>query len=139
MNCYEYLSKINKYVCKDSHVRTKHLKVFTIIDNAIEDALASNDEMDIFNKAIRAAALIKLYQPFRDGNNRTGIIVFGNIISEKAYIFDYTCALYDSKVGKLKIPTIFDKNDIVSFPSTWEKYISKYKKPKEINIKQLRC
>jgi fido (protein-threonine AMPylation protein) len=94
--------------------------------------------MDIFNKAIRAAALIKLYQPFRDGNNRTGIIVFGNIISEKAYIFDYACALYDSKVGKLKIPTIFDKNDIVSFPSTWNEYISKHKKQSEINIKQMR-
>ena len=111
MKYYDYLLGINKMVCEDSEVRTNSLEFFPIIEEAIDRALESDDE--IFYRAMKATAVIVLYQPFMDGNHRTGLVVFGNIMNEKGYDFDYNSAL---------------KYDEFSYPEEWGKYLSKRSK-----------
>ncbi|MBR3523373.1 MAG: hypothetical protein IKN87_01650 [Bacilli bacterium] len=124
MNCYDHLFNINKHICHDSKVRTENTIVFKIIEKAINNAKKTNNFSEILNNAMYVAALIKLYQPFMDGNHRTALITFGNILNEKGYDFDYVKALDDMNNGKLNIPTIYEESDIVTFPSEWSEYIS---------------
>jgi fido (protein-threonine AMPylation protein) len=99
MTYYSILKKINTEICNnDSQIRDN--TSINIIDNAIEEAINSQDEETLI-KAMKVAALIKLFQPFYDGNHRTALIIFGNIISQKGYTFDYQTALNDMKNKKL--------------------------------------
>ena len=127
MKYYEYLLNINKLVCKESKVRTANLYIFTIIEKAIDIAFISENDKSLLTNAMRVAALIKLFQPFSDGNHRTALIVFGNILNKKGFYFDYEKALEDMENHKLNIPTIYDENDKVSFPEQWYEYISDQK------------
>ena len=72
---------------------------------------------------MRVASLIKLFQPFYDGNHRTALIVFGNILNEKHFDFDYESALNDMNNGRLNIPTIYEANDEINFPNEWYTYL----------------
>lgn len=128
MKYYDYLSEINKIICEDSEIRTNSLGFFPIIEEAIDRAL--NSDVDILYKAMKAAAVIVLYQPFVDGNHRTGLIVFGNILNQKGYDFDYKSALFDMYNYELNIPTVYSEHDEFSFPEKWNKYISKQEKIK---------
>ena len=129
MKYYDYLSEINKIICEDSEIRTNSLGFFPIIEEAIDRAL--NSDVDILYKAMKAAAVIVLYQPFVDGNHRTGLIVFGNILNQKSYDFDYKSALFDMYNYELNIPTVYSEHDEFSFPEEWNKYISKQEKIKK--------
>ena len=96
----DYLTQINKNICGDE---------FKIRDNSY------------FNLIY----LIKLFQPFSDGNHRTALIVFGDLITNRGFIFDYVGALNDMCNNKLNIPTIYTENDKVGSFNNWYKYISK--------------
>ena len=124
MNYYNYLISINKQVCDESKVRTRNIGYFEIIGKAIDDALQTNNQMKVFNSAMHVASLIKLFQPFYDGNHRTALIAFGDILNAKHYDFDYERALDDMNNGVLNIPTIYEERDVVIFPSEWYAYIS---------------
>lgn len=124
MKYYEYLSKINKIVCEDSDIISNNLQFFSILDDAIDDARKSSDD-ELFYNAMRATSLIILFQPFLDGNHRTGVVVFGNILNERGFDFDYNSALIDLDNGQLDFPVIYDKDDYFSYPDSWQKYISK--------------
>ncbi len=123
MNYYNYLININKQVCNESKVRTKNIGYFEIIGKAIDDALQAENQTALFNSAMHVASLIKLFQPFYDGNHRTALIVFGDILNEKQCNFDYERALDDMNNGRLTIPTIYEESDIVTFPSEWYAYL----------------
>ena len=126
MKYSDYLLGINKMVCEDSEVRTNSLEFFPIIEEAIDRALESDDE--IFYRAMKATAVIVLYQPFMDGNHRTGLVVFGNIMNEKGYDFDYNSALIDMHNHELNVPIIYTEYDEFSYPEEWGKYLSKRSK-----------
>ena len=66
-------------------------KSLKVISNAINIALydSKNDRESILQSSMQVAALIKLLQPFDDGNHRTGLIVFGWLIQLKGYSFDF--------------------------------------------------
>ena len=69
----------------------------------------------IIEKAIYAAALIKLYQPFFDGNNRTALVVLKDILNKKGIYFDYEHAAKDMEEHSLTIPTIYKSNTNIEF------------------------
>lgn len=128
MTYYSILKKINNEICNnDSQIRDN--TSINIINNAIEEAINSQDEETLI-KAMKVAALIKLFQPFYDGNHRTALIIFGNIISQKGYTFDYQTALNDMKNKKLNIPTIYSENDKIGNFDKWLNYIQKENKIK---------
>ena len=77
---------------------------------------------------MKATAVIVLYQPFMDGNHRTGLVVFGNIMNEKGYDFDYNSALIDMHNHELNVPIIYTEYDEFSYPEEWGKYLSKRSK-----------
>ena len=83
------------------------------------------EDDNILNSAMKVCALIKLYQPFYDGNHRTALIVFGDLITSKGYTFDYVSALNDMGNKKLNIPTIYSEEDSIGNYDKWFKYISK--------------
>ena len=124
MNYCDFLLNINKLFCDEAKIRTKKMEVFVVIGKAIDDALSTDNYEDLLNLAMRAAALIKMFQPFMDGNHRTALAVFGKILNEKGYSFDYDRALQDMSKGKLNLPTLYDETDSVTFPSKWVDYIS---------------
>ena len=115
----QYLCNINQRVCKNSKLRDK--TYLETISNFITTALNEND--NIIQNAIKVAALIKLYQPFENGNHRTGLIVFSDILTQKGYTFDINQALQDMQNHKLNIPTIYEETDSIS-----DSYIERYNK-----------
>lgn len=125
MNYISYLIELNKSICNDSQIRD--YKSLELINNAIDVAFRENDEYLILDYSMQVAALIKLFQPFYDGNHRTALIVFGDLISKKGYTFDYTSALNDMLNKKLNIPTIYSETDRVGKYNQWFKYINKKK------------
>ena len=127
MDCFEYLFNINKHICKDAKLRTQNPNCFIAIEQEMNKVLNMDKYSEILDCAMRVAALIKLYQPFEDGNHRTALITFGNILTEKGYVFDYVKALDDMNNKKLNIPTIYDESDKIFIPSNWVDYISKQK------------
>lgn len=124
----KYICDINQKVCNDSKIRNE--KYLDIINNYIIHAL--NEQNDIIQNAIKVAALIKLYQPFEDGNHRTALIIFSDILTQKGYIFNIKQALIDMKNHKLNIPTIYSEEETVSnsYISRYDQYI--LEKPKAL-------
>ena len=122
MDYIKYLLRINSAFCKDSKIRTTNTNYLNIIEDAYNDAIVSDDYETVFNKAIYVAALIKLYQPFYDGNNRTALAVYNDIITKKGYYFNYDQAANDMKNKKLIIPTIYEVDDKISNVSNWKFY-----------------
>ena len=128
MTYYEKLYKINQLVCKDeAKLRTQDFQHLAVIDQAINEALNETDYKRILHKATKVASLIKLYQPFVDGNNRTGLIAFNIIITKKGIAFNLKEAFKDLKNNNFSIPTIYDSNDLVFIPKSWLKYLKKEK------------
>lgn len=129
MTYYETLYKINKSICKkNAKLRFNNAKYIPLIDAQINYALYNcESNIEILTNAMKVASLIKLYQPFDDGNNRTGLIMFGIIINEFDYNFDYQKALKDLKKGLLHIPTIYNNSDDVRVPENILQYLSKEK------------
>ena len=86
-----------------------------VINEAFNDALAceDNDEV-IIHKTMRLAALIKLFQPFSDGNNRTAVLLIGYILNKKGISFNTRGAMKEFHDRKLIIPTIYDVDDNIS-------------------------
>ena len=115
----QYIIETNKKVCKDSKLRKNNY--LDNISNFITIALTEQD--NIIQNAIKAAAVIKLYQPFYDGNHRTALIIFSDILTQKGYTFDIEQALNDMNNHKLNIPTIYDETDSIS-----DSYIQRYDK-----------
>lgn len=125
MTYYNILCEINKSICKNSEIRKNTEQFFKIIDTEIKKTLYnSNNNDELIYNAMKVAALIKLYQPFYDGNHRTALIIFGNLLTEKGLEFDYQTALHDMKNNNLNIPTIYDQNDKIGNFSNWYKYIN---------------
>ena len=115
----QYIIETNKKICKDSKLRKDNY--LDNISNFITIALTEQD--NIIQNAIKVAAVIKLYQPFYDGNHRTALIIFSDILTQKGYTFDIEQALNDMNNHKLNIPTIYDETDSIS-----DSYIQKYDK-----------
>ena len=120
----EYLCQINKSICNnDFGIRDESFfnlidKYINYVNNYIEDEL-------ILKSSMKVSALIKLYQPFNDGNHRTALIVFGDLITSKGYSFDYQTAFNDMSNKRLNIPTIYSEDDEIGTFNKWFKYISK--------------
>lgn len=129
MSYINYLYEINKTIDKDSKIR--NIECIEIINNAIHEAMCTDN--NILENCMQVAALIKLFQPFYDGNNRTALIVFGDLITQKGYEFNYTSALENMKNHKLNIPTIYSEIDRVGNFNNWLQYI---KKPKKLTIQK---
>jgi prophage maintenance system killer protein len=125
MNYVNYLIEINKKICEKNNVRD--MNSLEIISNAI-NAIDQNDKSTFLNSAMKISALIKLYQPFYDGNHRTAIIVFGDLLVQNGYEFDYESALSDMKNHKLNLPTLYSEEDEITNISKFEKYILSYPK-----------
>lgn len=122
MSYINYLFEINKTINNINSIRdTKHIEQ---ISNAIHEALCSEGS-EVLNKSMKAASLVKLYQPFYDGNNRTALILFGHLIEQKGYLFDYQEALNDINNHLLNIPTIYTEDDEITNIGKWNKYIEK--------------
>lgn len=120
----DYLSQINKNICGDEF-KIRDNSYFNLIYDFINIANGIEDDEDFLNGAMKVCALIKLFQPFSDGNHRTALIVFGDLITNRGFIFDYVGALNDMCNNKLNIPTIYTENDKVGSFNNWYKYISK--------------
>ena len=127
MTYYNLLNDINKYVCNEnSKLRKETSPYLEIIFNSINKTLYnSQNDNEIITNAMQTAAYVKLYQPFHDGNHRTGLILFGYLLTQKGFDFDYENALNDMDNKKLNIPTIYEEKDSVENFDTWYKYISK--------------
>ena len=115
----QYIIETNKKICKDSKLRKDNY--LDNISNFITIVLTEQD--NIIQNAIKVAAVIKLYQPFYDGNHRTALIIFSDILTQKGYTFDIEQALNDMNNHKLNIPTIYDETDSIS-----DSYIQRYDK-----------
>ena len=115
----QYIIETNKKICKDSKLRKDNY--LDNISNFITIALTEQE--NIIQNAIKVAAVIKLYQPFYDGNHRTALIIFSDILTQKGYTFDIEQALNDMNNHKLNIPTIYDETDSIS-----DSYIQRYDK-----------
>lgn len=117
----QYIIETNKKICKDSKLRKDNY--LDNISNFITIALTEQD--NIIQNAIKVAAVIKLYQPFYDGNHRTALIIFSDILTQKGYTFDIEQALNDMNNHKLNIPTIYDETDSISdsYVQRYDKYI----------------
>lgn len=115
----QYIIETNKKICKDSKLRKDNY--LDNISNFITIALT--EQNNIIQNAIKVAAVIKLYQPFYDGNHRTALIIFSDILTQKGYTFDIEQALNDMNNHKLNIPTIYDETDSIS-----DSYIQRYDK-----------
>lgn len=115
----QYIIDTNKKVCKDSKIRMQ--EYLNNISKFI--TIAIQEEDNIIYNAIKAAAVIKLYQPFINGNHRTALIIFSDILTQKGYTFDINQALQDMKNHTLNIPTIYDETDTIS-----QSYIQRYDK-----------
>ena len=124
---YEYLLEINKQICKEeSGIRLKGTNIFKLIDKEVFKTMKNKfNEEQFLKNAMHIAALIKLYQPFLDGNNRTALIFFGDLITQNGYMFDYDQAYKDMENKKLTIPTIYDVSDKIGSIDNWYKYIAK--------------
>lgn len=117
----EYLSKINETFCYVSIIRdTTYLNV---INDYYKIALNSNDNEFLYC-AFKVACLIKLYQPFCDGNHRTSLVVLSDLLSTRGYIFDLETALYDLENHTLHLPLLYDSNEEIDDISNYKKYIS---------------
>ena len=123
MGCMAYLTHINKNICDDSKIRVNDIIYFKEIDIAIKNAMNSKDYKTTIERAIYAAALIKLYQPFFDGNNRTALVVLKDILNKKGIYFDYEHAAKDMEEHSLTIPTIYSPNDRIINSFCLKKYI----------------
>ena len=115
----KYIIETNKKICKDSKLRKDNY--LDNISNFITIALT--EQNNIIQNAIKVAAVIKLYQPFYDGNHRTALIIFSDILTQKGYTFDIEQALNDMNNHKLNIPTIYVETDSIS-----DSYIQRYDK-----------
>lgn len=115
----QYIINTNKKICKNSQVR--NYNYLNNISSSITKTLA--EESNIIQNALQVAAIIKLYQPFYDGNHRTALIIFSDILTQKGYTFNIEQALIDMKNHKLNIPTIYTETDAIS-----QIYIEKYNK-----------
>ena len=115
----QYIIETNKKICKDSKLRKDNY--LDNISNFITIALT--EQNNIIQNAIKVAAVIKLYQPFYDGNHRTALIIFSDILTQKGYTFDIEQALNDMNNHKLNIPTICVETDSIS-----DSYIKRYDK-----------
>ena len=124
MDYYDYLVDINKMVCEDSETRSECLQFFPSISKAISEAMNSDEDNLLYN-AMRVATLIALYQPFMDGNHRTGLLIFGVILNNRGYDFDFDRALDDMNNYKLAIPIIYKEDDQFTYPEEWSNYYSK--------------
>lgn len=122
----DYVCKINSNLCGEYNIRD--IESLRSISKYYEFAL--NDEDNFLCSSMKVAALIKLFQPFHDGNHRTAIIVFGNLLNTKGYEFDYDAALLDIKSHKLNLPTLYSEDDEITNISKYEKYI--LNKPKSL-------
>ena len=120
----DYLCQINKSIC-NNNFEIRDNDFFTLIDKYIIDVNNYNEEEFIFKSAMKVSALIKLYQPFYDGNHRTALVVFGDLITGMGYSFDYQSAINDMSNKKLNIPTIYSEYDEIGSFDKWLKYISK--------------
>ena len=98
----DYVCDINKKLCGEDNVRD--LDILNIISKYYDFAL--NDENNFLCSSMKVAALIKLFQPFHDGNHRTAIILFSDLLNSKGYEFDLNSALLDMMEHKLKIGCI---------------------------------
>ena len=115
----QYIIDTNKKVCKDSQLRK--INYLDNISNFI--SLALQEQENVIQNAIKVAAVIKLYQPFENGNHRTGLVIFSDILTQKGYTFNIEQALNDMQNHKLNIPTIYEETDSIS-----DSYIERYNK-----------
>ena len=98
----DYLSQINKNICgNDFKIRDN--SYFKLIYDFINTTNNIEDENEFLKSAMKVSALIKLFQPFCDGNHRTALIVFGDLITNRGFSFDYISALNDMSNKKLNI------------------------------------
>ena len=105
-----------------------------VINEAFKDVLACEDTNEvIIHKTMRLAALIKLFQPFIDGNNRTAVLLIGYILNNKGISFNTRGAMRGFHDKKLIIPTIYDIDDSITDRSisSLDNYINK-----DIDIKE---
>lgn len=115
----EYLSKINERFCYVSIIRDTEF--LDIINYYYQIAL--NDEENFLCSAFKVACLIKLYQPFCDGNHRTSLVVLNDLLSLKGYKFDLDMALNDIENHTLHLPLIYGPDEEIDDISNYEKYI----------------
>ena len=135
MSYFKLLCDINKFICHDLfQVRKNNIGYIAVIDKEIiKTLMLKNDKCEYIKSAIRVASLIKLYQLFYDGNHRTAVVMFGLLIHNIGYSFDFDKALQDVRDHKLNIPTIYDIDDAIAEHVDLENYIIENKK----NIKLL--
>jgi len=127
MDYFSELVSINKIVCgEESGVRKNY--DFQNDINTLVDKILNNNDNDIVYRCLNIASIIKLLQPFYDGNNRTALIYFGNLLEKNGYDFDYDSALYDMSKHKLTIPVIYNEDDKIGIKSVevFDNYIIKY-------------
>lgn len=115
----DYVCDINKKLCGENNVRD--LDILNKISKYYNYAL--NDENNFLCSSMKVAALIKLFQPFHDGNHRTAIILFSDLLNSKGYEFDLNSALLDMMEHKLNLPTLYSEEDEITNVSKFEKYI----------------
>lgn len=115
----EYLSSINERFCYVSLIRDE--QYFDIINNYYQIAL--NDDVTFLYSAFKVACLIKLYQPFYDGNHRTSLVVLRDLLDLKGYKFDLDSALADIENHTLHLPLLFTHDEVIDDISDYEKYI----------------
>ena len=134
MKYIDYLLKINSHFCKESKIRTKDKTHLEIIEDAYNDAIVSDDYETVLNKAVYVAAIIKLYQPFYDGNNRTALVACKDILVKKGFNFDYEKAMNDMQSNKLVIPTLYEIDDKIGNIYDWISYMINIEYPsKKVN------
>lgn len=122
------LLAINNIICGfESELRSSDY-IGIIEDAFISCQNSTNTNNEYIKECLKCASLIKLLQPFIDGNHRTGLIVFYLLLKNKGYHFDIESALKDMASGKLNLPTLYDINDSVNNIEEFKSYIKYAKK-----------
>lgn len=124
-----HLFKINKRFCRPALIRD--IKYLTVINYYYD--LAVNDDDNFLCSAFKVASLIKLYQPFCDGNHRTALTVLSDLLSSKGYVFDLDTALDDLENHCLHLPLIYKPTETIDDISDYEKYIINKPAIKKLN------
>ncbi len=125
MDYLERLKTVNSRICNCESKYRLGFSEKDLINQEIGKLIneASDDYKCVLTRCLQVSSLIKLYQPFEDGNHRTGLVLLYMLLNMKGYTFDLEVALTDMKEHRLNLPTIYEVGDAIGNIDLFDKYV----------------
>ncbi len=125
MDYLERLKVVNSRICNYESTYRFGFSEKNLINQEIRKLIQeeSEDYRYVLTRCLQVSSLIKLYQPFDDGNHRTGLVLLYMLLNMKGYNFDLESALSDMKEHRLNLPTIYEVGDAIGNIDLFDKYM----------------